>query len=136
VLIHLDRVWKTAAFAIVPTPSEEESRPRVQGLHYLSMKSTQTTTKSIPAAARLRNKQRFDNTNTSLLFEVPKQNLIQWPSEQEIQQVSKKLARINRVGIRWEANGDYFNSGDLAYQIQEIIRATAELFKKSQRIKH
>jgi hypothetical protein len=37
------------------------------------------------------------------------------------------------VGIRSEANGNYFKSGDLAYEIQEIIRATAQLFKKSQR---
>ncbi len=39
------------------------------------------------------------------------------------------------AGHSLEASGDYFNSGDLAYQLQEIIRATAELFKKSQRIK-
>jgi hypothetical protein len=64
----------------------------------------------------------------------PRTNLIQWPSEQQILEVSKRLARINRIGIRWEASGDYFNSGDLAYQIQEIIRATDDLFKKSQRI--
>ena len=29
-----------------------------------------------------------------------------------------------------EANGDYFKSGDLAYQIKEIIRATAGPFHK------
>jgi hypothetical protein len=37
------------------------------------------------------------------------------------------------VGIRSEGNGDYFKSGDLAYQIQEIIGTTAELLKRCQR---
>jgi hypothetical protein len=60
------------------------------------------------------------------------QNSIQWPTEQEIRRVSEQLARIQQAGIRSEANGDYFKSGDLAYQMQEIIRATAELSKKGQ----
>jgi hypothetical protein len=102
----------------------------------MSMKSTHTMTKTTVAAARLRNKKRFLSPEEALTIETPRENLIQWPSEEEIEQVSKRLARINRVGIRWEANGDYFNSGDLAYQIQEIIRATGELFKRSQRLKH
>ena len=84
----------------------------------------------------MRNKKRFQTPHEALSFEAPQESLIKWPSEAEIEQVSKKLARINRAGIRWEANGDYFNSGDLAYQIQEIIRATGELFKRSQRLKH
>jgi hypothetical protein len=100
----------------------------------MSMKSTQIITKQ--AGAHLRNKKRFQNPHEALSFEAPQESLIKWPSEAEIEQVSKKLARINRAGIRWEANGDYFNSGDLAYQIQEIIRATGELFKRSQRLKH
>ncbi len=64
----------------------------------------------------------------------PEPARIQWPSEQQLQEVSRKLTRISRAGIRSEANGDYFNSGELAYQLQEIIRATSELFKKSQRV--
>ena len=31
--------------------------------------------------------------------------------------------------------GDYFTSGDLAYQLQEILRTTEALLKKSRRIK-
>ena len=61
------------------------------------------------------------------------ESFIQWPSEREIEQVSTRLARIVQVGIRSEANGDYFKSGDLAYQIHEIIRATAELCRKCKR---
>jgi len=63
------------------------------------------------------------------------QSMIQWPTKLEIQRVSEGLARIKREGIRLEVNGDYFRSGDLAYQIQEIIRATADLAKKSMRAK-
>ena len=73
----------------------------------------------------------------ALMFPPTKEpSRIQWPTEHQIQEVSKRLGRISQLGIRSEAKGDYFNSGDLAYQLQEIIRATAELFKKSQRIRH
>jgi len=64
-----------------------------------------------------------------------KASFIQWPSEREIEEVSRRLARIVQVGISSEANGDYFKSGDLAYQLQEIIRATAELSMKCKRAK-
>jgi len=70
------------------------------------------------------------------VFAVPasfKPTPIEWPTQQELLQVSKRLARISREGMRCEAKGDYFNSGDLAYRVQEIIKATAELFKKCQR---
>ncbi len=86
-------------------------------------------------AERAQTKVRFVDPNGSLFSPSPPQSLIQWPTEQQIQEVSRRLAKISRMGVRWEANGDYFNSGDLAYQMQEIIRTTAELFKKTQRIK-
>ena len=78
---------------------------------------------------------RFLDPHADLFSVRTQKNSIQWPTEQEIQGVSAHLARMVEVGIRSEANGDYFNSGDLAYQIQEIIRTTAELFRKSQRAK-
>jgi len=61
------------------------------------------------------------------------QSRIKWPTEQELQQVSTALTRVNRTGMRQEAAGDYFTSGDLAYQLQEILRATEALLKKSRR---
>ena len=84
-------------------------------------------------SARQRSRLHVVNPIAALFPVRSKQSFIQWPTEQEIQKVSERLARIQRVGICCEANGDYFRSGDLAYEIQEIIRATAELFKKSQR---
>ena len=96
------------------------------------MKTIDKMTETMAGAAR---ELRFGHPNIPLLPAREKQSLIQWTTEQQIQEVSKKLARIKQVAIRSEVKGDYFRSGDLAYQIQEIIRATAELFKKSQRAK-
>ena len=58
-----------------------------------------------------------------------------WPTEQEMLAVSKRLARISREGMRREVAGDYFKSGDLAYQLREIIRATDDLLKQLKRNK-
>ena len=58
---------------------------------------------------------------------------IQWPTGQQMRDVSKQLARISREGRRCELAGDYFKSGDLAFQTHEIIRATTQLFEKSRR---
>jgi hypothetical protein len=71
----------------------------------------------------------------SLVSRRQQRSLIRWPSERQVAEVSIRLAQMVKVGVRWEANGDYFASGDLAYQIQEVIRATEELLKKSQRLK-
>jgi hypothetical protein len=96
---------------------------------------TAKTTKPTPLAPRLAGQPRFLQPEALLSSTRHKQNLIRWPNERQLQDVSARLARMVRVGIRWEAKGDYFASGDLAYQIQEILRATEELFKKSQRLK-
>jgi hypothetical protein len=61
------------------------------------------------------------------------QNRIRWPTAQELMRVSTTLAKVSRTGMRQEDAGDYFTSGDLAYQLQEILRATDTLLKKSRR---
>jgi hypothetical protein len=101
------------------------------------MKTMRTTTKALMGAGsngRQRRKPYFDNPNAPLFPEPTNQGLIKWPSEKQILDVSKKLAKISRMGIRAEASGDYFNSGDLAYQMQEIIRTTAGLFERGRRL--
>ena len=92
-------------------------------------------TKPKVAATRRMGDLQSGNSNEVLFLARGKKSFIQWPTEREIQEVSTRLARIVQVGIRSEANGEYFKSGDLAYQLQEIIRGTAELLKKSQRAK-
>ncbi len=62
-----------------------------------------------------------------------KRAVVQWPSVEELEQVSTQLSRIHQIGVSSEANGDYFTSGDLAYQLHEIVRTTKELLKKSLR---
>ena len=100
-----------------------------------TVKRTKKITKTIVPRARLSRKLRFLNHNGPLFLTRGKESLIEWPTNRQIRQVSARLARISRMGIRSEAKGDYFYSGDLAYQIHEIIHATAHLFEKSQRPK-
>ena len=100
------------------------------------MKTMRTTAKALMvtgANRRPRRKPRFDNPNDSLFPEVTSQGLTQWPTEKQILDVSKKLTKIGRMGIRAEAHGDYFHSGEMAYQMHEIILATARLFATGQR---
>ena len=100
------------------------------------MKTMRTKTKAGAGNnARPRRKPRSNNPGVPLFPEATKQGLIQWPTEKQILDVSKKLAKISRRGIRSEANGDYFYSGDLAYQMHEIILATAQLFERGQRLR-
>src|SRR5438876_4498409 len=101
------------------------------------MKTMRTTTKALMGAGNnghRRRKPRFDNPNAPLFPEATNQGLTQWPTEKQILDVSKKLAKISRMGIRAEARGDYFHSGDMAYQMHEIILATAQLFQSGQRL--
>jgi len=80
-----------------------------------------------------RSQPRFDNPNAPL--EATNESLTEWPTEEQILDVSKKLAKISRMAIRAEAHGDYFHSGELAYQMHEIILATAQLFERGQRLR-
>jgi hypothetical protein len=103
------------------------------------MKTMRTTTKSLMSGGnntRGHRKPRFETPAVPLFPETTRQGPIQWPTEKQVMEVSKQLAKIGQIGLRSEAKGDYFNSGDLAYQMQEIIRTTAELYQRGQRIRH
>ena len=89
--------------------------------------------RAVSTAPRPRNP-RVGNPN-AVFPEATNQGLTQWPTEKQILDVSKKLAKIGRMGIRAEAHGDYFHSGNLAYQMHEIILATAQLFAAGQRFR-
>jgi hypothetical protein len=94
------------------------------------MNATQKLKATLPGAAR---ELRVGVPAASLVPARDKRSLIQWATNEQIQEVSKQLAAINQAAIRSEAEGDYFKSGDLAYQVQEIIRAAAELHRKVER---
>ena len=111
---------------------------RTGACHGATMKTTQITTKTrMDAGNKARRGASLRLRTRNVLFTPARtdQNLIQWPTGPEINDVSKRLARVKQEAIRCEAGGDYFKSGDLAYQIQEIIRSTADLFNKSRRAK-
>ncbi len=103
------------------------------------MKTMRDRRKNLASAGnnrvRQRHKPRFDGADVPSFPEETNRGLIEWPTGKQLSEVSRQLARISRSGIRAEASGDYFKSGELAYQIEEIIRATAELLKKSQRVR-
>ena len=77
---------------------------------------------------------RLDHVDDRLIpaSQRPDKNRIQWPTPHELDRVSLTLTKVARVGKRRELDGDYFKSGDLAYQLHEIIRTTNELLKKVQ----
>jgi hypothetical protein len=62
------------------------------------------------------------------------QQAIEWPSDQQLRQISNRLEKIKCVGMACERKADYFNSGELAFLIQEIIDATNELYRKLERL--
>ena len=99
------------------------------------MKTMLTTMEAGAVNNTRRRKLRSDNPNASLFPEATYQGMTQWPTEKQILDVSKKLAKISRMGIRAEPHGDYFHSGDLAYQMHEIILSTAQLFAMGQRFR-
>lgn len=101
----------------------------------ITMKAIEKRTKTTVVAGRLARQPLFLGPTEPLFSTRDSRSQIQWPTEQDIREVSTRLIRIARFGMRSEAQGDYFTSGDLAYQMREIIQATAELFRKGQRLK-
>ena len=93
------------------------------------------TTDSAPPPVKVKREPRLRAPKAPVLPPREQRSLVQWAADRQIEEVSKKLASIKQVGIRSEAEGDYFKSGDLAYQMQEIIRATSALYDKSRRVK-
>ena len=61
--------------------------------------------------------------------------LLQWPADTLLRETTRNLLAIKNAGVEYESIGDYFNSGDLAYQLQEILHNIQELSRKTQRIR-
>ena len=75
-------------------------------------------------------------SGSAVLAVRSKRVLIQWPTEEEFDDVARQLRQISQIGRSSEVGGDCFKSGDIAYQLREILRTTKELLKKSQRTQH
>ena len=105
--------------------------------HMKIMKTIELSSKRKTTAvnrARRRARQPGGNQYDTGFMSRAHDNRIKWPTARELQRVSTTLAKVSRKGMRKEDAGDYFTSGDLAYQLQEILRATDALLKKSRRI--
>lgn len=61
--------------------------------------------------------------------------LLQWPADAVLRETTRNLLAIKNAGMEYEHTGDYFNSGDLAYQLQEILRSIQDLCRKTQRLR-
>jgi hypothetical protein len=112
----------------VPPPGLEDAKETIMKMTQLLMNARMSKVNQ----ARQQASPRGSDRTILLSPEWTQRSRIQWPTQQQILQVSKSLARVTREGIRRESRGDYFNSGDFAYRLQEILRATEELLKKSQ----
>lgn len=60
--------------------------------------------------------------------------VIKWPTDREIRSVSKALVELRTVGIDSESKGEYLKSGNLAYELQQIIQETAKLCRRNARV--
>src|SRR5689334_18851262 len=120
--LSLDRPIPIVSYRIYPSATEPNGDPVII--------NDQKMTKPGVPPGRLTGKGRGVDLDTDLFAARTQKTSIQWPTGHQIQGVSALLARMVEMGIRFEANGDYFKSGDLAYQIREIIRTTAELLKR------
>jgi len=94
---------------------------------------TSEFTAEAPATAP--HESRLDALNAPRASDPDQPSLIKWMTARQIQEVSIRLESIKQAAMRSEAKGDYFKSGELAFQIREIIHATAALLIKSRRAK-
>ena len=61
---------------------------------------------------------------------------IQWITDKELDRVSQDLRRLKRIGRRLEQHGDYFGSGNLAYQLRQVVAEIRALVRGTSRVQH
>jgi hypothetical protein len=59
---------------------------------------------------------------------------IRWISEKELAAASQDLRRLRRIGRQLEQDGDYFGSGNLAYQLRQIAAEIQALVRGAVRV--
>ena len=113
------------------TGNAAKDRMNVKGMGMVASKPPKMIVplKPKPVVAQVTKKSPFDFPE-----DEPHSN-IQWPNDEQIGTVCSRLRQVKKIGMENEGLGDHFSSGDLAYQVQEIIRSTDELFRKSLRVK-
>ena len=61
---------------------------------------------------------------------------IQWITDKELTLASQDLRRLKRIGKQLEQQGDYFGSGNLAYQLRQIVAEIQALVRGTSRAQH
>ena len=58
---------------------------------------------------------------------------IRWITDKELAQASQELRRLKRFGRQVEQRGDYFVSGNIAYQLRQIVAEIQALVRGTNR---
>jgi hypothetical protein len=58
---------------------------------------------------------------------------IHWITDKELALASQDLRRLKRIGRQLEQHGDYFGSGNLAYQLRRIVAEVRDLMRGTSR---
>jgi hypothetical protein len=61
---------------------------------------------------------------------------IQWITDKELALASQDLRRLKRIGRQLEQQGAYFGSGNLAYQLRQIVAEIQALVRGTSRAQH
>jgi hypothetical protein len=59
---------------------------------------------------------------------------IRWITDRELALAGDNLRRLKRIGRQLEKRGDYFGSGNLAYQLRQIAADIQTLVRGSSRV--
>ena len=59
---------------------------------------------------------------------------IHWITDKELTLASQDLRGLKRIGRQLEQHGDYFGSGNLAYQLRQIVGEIRELMRGTSRV--
>jgi hypothetical protein len=59
---------------------------------------------------------------------------IRWITDKELAQASQELRRLKRFGRQVEQRGDYFVSGNIAYQLRQIVAEIQALVRGTSRV--
>ena len=73
------------------------------------------------------------STDEELATDVVVSN-IQWITNKELALASQDLRRLKRIGRQLEQQGDYFGSGNLAYQLRQIVADIQSLVRGTSRV--
>ena len=73
------------------------------------------------------------STNEEPAADVIVSNIL-WITDKELALASQDLRRLKRIGRQLEQLGDYFGSGNIAYQLRQIVAEIQALVRGASRV--